>query len=55
MKVLIDGKYLTWTDEPVQAVDLYDHIQIIHPNDYIEYNFTAFKRLTVNGLTVTRQ
>jgi len=52
MKVLVNGKYFTWTDEPVQAFNVYGNLQVIKPIDYFEYNFTNFKKLIINGLMV---
>jgi hypothetical protein len=54
VKVLIDGKYFTWTENPVQAYDIYENIQIIKPIDYQLYNFTIFEKLVIDGLIINR-
>ena len=53
MKVLINGKYFTCTNEPVQAFNIYGNLQVIKPIDYHEFNFTSFQKLIINGLTIT--
>jgi hypothetical protein len=53
MRVLINGKYFTETNEPVRAYDLYGNVHIIKPVDFHLFNFTSFQKLVVDGLTIT--